>query len=296
MFLLFRNGYGIALAKKSSINRSYPVDSPFGCAMWVITTRLFCMVSVMFTTIITIERYLAICHPLKHMMMKGKKRNVKLIAFIWVFGFFAALSIAPRFAANKTYCLLWPDTEEYNNMPMLFHTCSQHKSFPHAGAYEGILIMFVLILAMIFNSVLFYLIIRALNERSKSELRGAGQQQNQANIEIDRVRNQVARTLVANGIIFYLCQIPYRVYSLDDIADELHLDIAFLDDQQEVTVLNIGRLFLLLNSSINPYLYLVGCRHYREAFWKTFCYSREVSENKNSSTGKSLETGMDSGI
>ena len=85
----------------------------------------------------------------------------------------------------------------------------------------------------------------------------------------DKVRNQVARPLIATGIVFFICQLPYRLYALDDVIDDL-FEVDFLDTQPKVTILVTGRLFLTLNSIINPYIYVFSCRHYRHAMKEAF--------------------------
>lgn len=52
-----------------------------------------------YTSVLTIvafsmERYLAICHPLHSYAMSGLKRAIRIIAVVWVISFFAALPFA----------------------------------------------------------------------------------------------------------------------------------------------------------------------------------------------------------
>jgi len=52
-----------------------------------------------YTSVLTIvafsmERYLAICHPLHSYAMSGLKRAVRIIAVVWMISFFAALPFA----------------------------------------------------------------------------------------------------------------------------------------------------------------------------------------------------------
>ena len=72
--------------------------------------------------------------------------------------------------------------------------------------------------------------------------------------EAKRVRNQVAHTLIFNGVAFCICLIPYRIDTLDDAFDYLRVYFDLLDHGQEATVTSIGQAFLLLNSVINPFI------------------------------------------
>ena len=81
-----------------------------------------------------------------------------------------------------------------------------------------------------------------------------------------RIRNQISRTLIACGIIFFACQSPYRIAKLDFLLDDLELSI--FDDELFNTLLSLGQVLILLNSAINPYLYGLTCKHYRHAIIK----------------------------
>ena len=275
LFLVFFIGWPLANlnADPDPVNRAYPVHSAFGCACYVITTRLWYFASVKLTTLVSIERYLAICLPIKHRLLTGKKHNVKLLALVWILSLAVSLTIIPRFIVFKHYCLIWPDSSEFTNVPSSFSTCLAIEGFSTAGAYEGILYILFFVLAMTINGILYLKIILALSRRSmgnRQRPEGNEPRPNQiADNDNDKVRNQVARTLIATGIVFFICQLPYRLYSLDDVIDDL-FDVDFLDTQPKVTILVTGRLFLTLNSIINPYIYVLSCRHYRHAMKKAF--------------------------
>ena len=256
LFLVCKNGWTLVNMLRLNVNRAYPVTSALGCATWVITTKIWYILSAELTTLVTIERYLAICHPIRHIQMKGSKRNVIILSCLWFSSLGMTLSIVPRFVKFKMFCLLWPETTEYQGMPKTFNACLSHEGFTVAGAYEGFLYITLFLLAATLNCILSVKIIQTLHRRSRNKDHAIGQRL--------RVRNQVTRTLVASGLVFFVCQLPYRFYSLDDLIDDF-FDVDFLDTQVKVTVLIIGRFFLLVNSIINPYLYVLSCEHYRSA-------------------------------
>ena len=272
LFLVFYVAWPLAnlSADPDPVNRAYPVNSMVGCVSWVITTRLWYFASVELTTLISVERYFAICHPVKHRLMTGKTRNVKLLCAVWITSCGITLTIIPRFAAFTRYCLIWPNTPEYMDMPESFNACRSVEGFSNLGAYEGLLYIVFFVLAMALNGVLYFKIILALTRRPiRRHNNQNDNNQQQRPSEADVARNQVARTLIASGIVFFVCQLPYRFYSLDDVIDDL-LDIDILDTQPKVTILITGRLFLTLNSIINPYIYVFSCQHYRQAMKEAF--------------------------
>ena len=64
--------------------------------------------SVFFITFVTFERYMAICHPLKHRMIKGKKRAVRMTTITLIIslcmGAFGSFN-----SKASTWCVEWQD-------------------------------------------------------------------------------------------------------------------------------------------------------------------------------------------
>ena len=60
-------------------------------------TTWFCFLSsLFFVTLVSLERYLVICHPIKHHLLKGTKRTVKLICIVFVGSFvFMSVTFSP---------------------------------------------------------------------------------------------------------------------------------------------------------------------------------------------------------
>jgi hypothetical protein len=240
------------------VNSSYPVQSAFGCAIWTITVYWWYLASLGLITLISVERYLAICQPVTHRNIRGKARTVKLILAIWVFSLLLTLTLVPRYGRFVTKCMLWPDTEHFKNLPNLINFCDPISKLAHI--YANFIGIISLLLTMIINITLFVKIIRVLRDRSGTSTNST-----------DRVRYQVTRTLVANGIVFFVCQVPYRVFTMDDVFDNLgHLDI-LQSEKEESLILTVGRAFVFLNAIINPYLYVFSCQLYRKEMLKLFC-------------------------
>jgi thyrotropin-releasing hormone receptor len=62
------------------------VLGPIGCALMVFTQYLGINVSSLSITAFTIERYIAICHPMKAQTRCTVKRAKRIIVALWVFG------------------------------------------------------------------------------------------------------------------------------------------------------------------------------------------------------------------
>ena len=257
LFLLFINGWYIVAFISNPWFYALPVVSTFGCASYVISTHFWYLTSLGLITLISAERYLAICKPLLHRAIRGKPRNMKLISGTWVLAFIITLTLIPQSGKFVTNCVMWPDIEKFEYLPRVISKCEPLSRTADIYVSLFIIISFVLILAV--NSVLFVKTSVALKSLSST------------NSDTERIRCQVTRTLMANGVVFFVCQLPYRIYALDDVFDKLHQPFDILSEQAELTVVLIGLTFLYLNSIINPYLYVCMCQHYRAAMVKEFC-------------------------
>ncbi len=95
------------------------------------------------------------------------------------------------------------------------------------------------------------------------------------NAETTSVRNQIARMLILNGIVFFVCLLPFRIIQLSNMSVYLGGSL-FADDV--VNILGwVGRVTALLNSAVNPFLYNASNAKYRAAFLETFTFRK--SEN-----------------
>lgn len=118
--------------------------------------------SVLTITAFTMERYVAICHPLKAHTMSKLSRAVKLIVIIWLLGFLCAAPIAYQFGIVFDYMhdeMLIPQSA----------TCNVKRQIPymeeHTFALQSLLV-FVIPVTLI--SVLYALIGVKLRQSSRN--------------------------------------------------------------------------------------------------------------------------------
>ena len=280
LFLISVNVWFVIIVLNTQVNTEFPVYSTFECAISVISVNWWYFTSLGLITLISAERYVAICHPVKHRNIKGKARTLKLLAVIWISAFFITLTQAPQNGKFTIFCLLWPELEEFDKLPRTIKDCEPVNVV--ADIYGSSVALVSLILTLVINVVLFYKIIKQLRMHT-------------AGTSADQARHQVTRTLIANGIIFFLCQLPYRVWVLDDVLD-LTEKVDLIGPELESLLLVVGRGFLILNSTVNPYLYVATCRHYRQAMMKAFCSHRclrdstSVEESGQSGSRGTMDT------
>ncbi len=78
-------------------------------------TFIFISTSINFVTLVSFERFLAICYPIRHHMMKGNQRTIKLVIITWAISSLSVLQIL--FYKSKAFCIIWPKLTSTDNFP-----------------------------------------------------------------------------------------------------------------------------------------------------------------------------------
>ena len=95
---------------KSPIINYMPIENSVGCfTVWAVSYWGY-FPSINTFTLVSLERWLAICRPLQHRRMKGKSRTIKFITSAWLIGFILAIFIASRYGKSVWFCMEWPNT------------------------------------------------------------------------------------------------------------------------------------------------------------------------------------------
>ena len=109
---------------------------------------------------------------------------------------------------------------------------------------------------------------------------GSENNQNQRQSQAAKITKQVARMLVINGTVFFVCQIFTRVYIIDDILNDVAGSGLYKRGEIGAIMLVFGRCMLYVNSAINPWVYLLTCQVYRTAFKHAFGSLGSVGKEK----------------
>ncbi|XP_071796341.1 galanin receptor 2a-like [Asterias amurensis] len=247
---------------RSPVKANSSFTHPMECVLpnvFIITGHVS---SIALVTMMSFERYLAICHPLKHLKIRGRGRTLKIIAFCWLIGFIWSVAVTPTIAILQTTCVRWPDDDAYQMFPIAITSCAFIG--PWAYDYSQAVLILPWFIAMFSNGYMYARIIQALNKR-----RGAN-----GGTETDRkavqIRNQAAKMLVINGVVFFICQSPYIFI----ILFVWIYRIAQIEIPIDVFLINGGNWLIYLpqfiNTILNPVIYGVTNRQYRAAFVQAF--------------------------
>ncbi|XP_075796015.1 thyrotropin-releasing hormone receptor-like [Pelodiscus sinensis] len=213
----------------------------------------------------TVERYIAICHPIRAQTMCTVSRAKRIIAFVWI--------------GTSIYCLLWFFLVDINV------TQHQHLECGYKVSRNLYLPIYLLDFALFFvtplcvATVLYGLIGRILfaspvshqadasaeswGERSGKEKNGVGAQGSKPGSRCRSrgalsSRRQVTKMLAVVVILFALLWMPYRTLVLvNSFIDHPFLDPWFI---------LFCRVCVYANSAINPVVYNLMSQKFRAAF------------------------------
>ena len=257
LFLVITQIWAILDYITTKVALDFPVNSYASCFTCAASVTIPYYVSLGFVTLIAVERYLAICTPLRHMMMKGRKRTARLIATVWVIGMTMALIFTSGYKLQKT-CILWPEEKTFRNLPVIIQLCSLNSY----TVFRQVINVSLFLLFFVVNATLSCKIVSTM---MKPEIRSHRRCQ-----EIISVKIQVTRTLILNNAIFFLSQLPLRITYIIQIL-EMSIGVDILTKQQYSSAYSIAFVCLMFNSCINPFLYVSCCKNYRDAFRQIYC-------------------------
>ena len=105
------------LTSSISLQQSYEIYLSYQ----TLIPTFFFFSSIGTVTLVSAERFLAICHPFKHRLMRGTKRTNLLICLTWTVAFSSTLLMYSVTEA-LTICVIWPNHSFYNDFPNFLYT------------------------------------------------------------------------------------------------------------------------------------------------------------------------------
>ena len=199
---------------------------------------------------ISFERYYAICFPLKAQYICTLRRTYKIIASIWV----VAIVVTSPFIylASLDPALMYDGREVY--------VCRTSMNLSVEKGYIIALGVIFFGLPLIILLFLYGCIIRCLTTSNDLGLTADGQS-NSNNL---RQRRQVVLMLLCVICVFFVCLLPFRVFSLWLVYAPPH-HVQELGLVSYLNVLQFVRIMHYLNSATNPILYNLISRRFRRA-------------------------------
>ncbi|XP_038053543.1 P2Y purinoceptor 4-like [Patiria miniata] len=176
-------------------------DGHISCVM-LLLQFIFYIASLAFITLVTMERFFAICYPIKSLALNRRRRIFKLAVGAWLISLVVGfLYIMPILYVEKI-CVNWPDEERFADLPKVVGWCTG-SLIPKRFTIFPIIIRGCKALTFgipfILCTIMCIKIVAALGKRPLPK--------NQA----ERARLHVTRMLLVNNTVFFICNIPSTV-------------------------------------------------------------------------------------
>ncbi|CAH2055583.1 unnamed protein product, partial [Iphiclides podalirius] len=237
------------------------------CKFRALISEAASYVSVLTIVAFTLERYLAICHPLHIYAVAGLRRALRIVATLWALSLLAAAPFAHYTTVN------------YHEYPPAFCAMLELPTW------------YICELSSLFFFILPGIIILCLYVRMGLRIRyvmGSTQPQgpgspgtlNGVNGSVHgearqaQSRKNIIRMLAAVVIAFYVCWAPFhfqRLFFIYGTSSKYYHTI-------NENLFNVAGVFYYISATVNPILYNSMSRRYKAAFRETLC-CRTVKRN-----------------
>ena len=265
-FILIIGSRYIWTITKSPLVFNNPFKRGFGCVLFSTMAHFLFFESNLLVTLITYERYLAICHSLKHRAYNIGKRTARQISLTAIIAMCLSLTLTPKQSEMRLSCVSWPDRKPYIQLPKILYYCKSTQLI--FDNYPPILQVVCFVTTICAHLILYSKIVRHLLRHEKTM---AQQKQFQFLVQREKINRQVTKMLAFNATAFCLCLLPYQFFLLQNVVERLSngkLDL--FDNSSSSLLFWIGTTLNTVNSSINPFIYNVFNARYRRAFLAAF--------------------------
>ncbi|XP_046365443.2 pyrokinin-1 receptor-like [Haliotis rufescens] len=220
--------------------------------------------SVLTITGFTIERYIAICHPIRGQRTFGLSRAVKCICVIWILSGVCALPY-PIYT-RVFYFVTDPRTGEPIKESLLCNIPRQWQTKMTYMFQVSTFVFFVLPMTVI---TMMYIMIGM--KLRKSEIASAMYMQSHSGkTAAARARKAVLKMLVAVVVAFFICWAPFhaqRLMTLYIKHEQWTPDLLLVQSH----LFYVSGVLYFLSSTVNPILYNLLSRKFRQASKRTLC-------------------------
>ncbi|KAF6216164.1 hypothetical protein GE061_000503 [Apolygus lucorum] len=242
------------------------------CKLRALVSEMASYTSVLTIVAFSMERYLAICHPMLNHGMTGLHRAIKVICALWIVSLLAATPFA---LFTKINYLQYP--EGSGNELAVTAFCAMLKENIPKGfpIYELSFLLFFLVPLKII--VILYILIGRKIQSSGNELAANADSSVHRDARHLKSRRNIIRMLIAVVVTFFICWCPFHAQRLFYVYGQ---DLKFYKQLNE-WIFDFSGVLYYLSATMNPILYNLMSVKYRAAFRQTLaCATRRRGANR----------------
>ena len=210
-------------------------------------------------TLVSLERYLAICQPIKYRQFKGTKRTKKCCLLSVILSLVLTSTIIVRNGGKTSImCLVWPTDAQFKNYPRIITVYSgilDHR-YQNIKIFLDILYVLIELFTLFVNCYMYSKILTLLYRRKYNTAL-------QISKEFDKNIQQISTMVIANGIVFLLCSTLFNTLMVLSAVSGIGLKL--LPRQQQNVFEHVQFILILVNASVNPLIYFITNPSYRRA-------------------------------
>nr|XP_032523158.1 neuropeptides capa receptor-like [Danaus plexippus plexippus] len=225
-------------------------------------------VSVLTISAFSLERYLAICHPLHLYAMAGLTRATKIIVVLWLV---ALVSASPYAHYSDIYYRDYPPNSGNVSLDSAFCTLTASSPLLEISSIFFFFIPAVIILCLYITMGIH---IRSTKVSAKAK-QGMFKGHVHGESRQAKSRKAVIRMLIAVVIAFFVCWTPFHVQRLFFIYGYNHPDFHVINEH----LFNVAGALYYVSATVNPILYNVMSARYRLAFRETLLCRHQPDRN-----------------
>ncbi|MBN3325159.1 NTR1 protein, partial [Atractosteus spatula] len=212
---------------------------------------------------LSVERYMAICHPFKAKSIMSRSRTKKLISAIWVASFLLATPML--FTMGQTYT---------NNVHICTTIVSTHTAKIVLQVNAFLSFIFPMVVISVLNSIIANQLIEMFKQAAQdSRVSASGGNATILSVAVEPSRVQSLRhgvkVLRAVVIAFVVCWLPYHIRRLMYCYVTHWTDLLYDFYHYFYMVTNV---LFYVSSTINPILYNLVSANYRQIFLSTLSF------------------------
>ena len=232
------------------------------CKVRSYVSEMSSYVSVLTIVAFSMERYLAICHPLRVYTMSGLKRPIRFILAAWSIALISAIPFAIYTTVNLVEYP--PGSGNYSADSAI---CAMLLPYmPKFPLYELSCIIFFLIPMLVILVVYTRMGLRIRNS-TRETLNSVVQGAIHGDSKQTQSRKSVIRMLSAVVILFFICWAPFHAQRLLYVYAQ---ESDYYPDLNEWLYI-LGGCLYYFSTTVNPILYNLMSMKYRRAFKQTIC-------------------------